>query len=127
MDTLTLTIDEALDAIARRSFYEDAIITPQGDGTFLVEDDWNTIPDDMFYWYNNELCSDYPLTEYDHSGLMDPSEFLDNHRQIERYLPTATAALKRGKTVCFSYFVVRDLDDGDEVAGWMLVARILKD
>ena len=121
-----LTITEALDEVAKRSFYEDVIITPQHDGTYLVEDDHNSIPEDLFYWYENELCSDYPLTEYEHSGLMNPSEFFDNHRQIEHYLPKATEALEHGKTVCFAYLIVQD-EDEDDFVEWLLAARILKD
>ena len=31
-----LTLDDALQAVAERSFYEDATVTPSGDGTYTV-------------------------------------------------------------------------------------------
>ena len=125
---LPTTLAKALDEVAHRSFYENVIITPQNDGTYQIEDDWNSIPDDLFYWYENALCSDYPLEEYEISGLMDPMEFFDNFRQIEHYLPKAAAALLEGQTVSFSYLIIRDEDvdeDEDADAGWLLAARIL--
>lgn len=134
--TIHATLDAALQDIARRSFYESAIVTPNSDGTFTVEDDFNTcIADDTVMWtYGGGM--ELPEGILDHSRLHGPAEFYDDAAHIRYNLATAVERLEDGLPVAFSYAVIdawmdADADgnaideDGnlsDATVGWALLA-----
>lgn len=136
------TLDEALEDVARRSFYEDCIVTPLRDGTFRVEDDYGTIDtdqwelshDDGFSW-----CSSAPMPE--HSRLMEPCESFATAGHIRYHMSEVEDIESLGLPVAFAYVIVNDADfpwelsederfeqgftDDDRTIGWALASRTI--
>ena len=132
-----LTLTEALQAIADRSFYEDATITPLGNGRYTVEDDFNTAyaGDSIMWSYDGGM--ELPANVADHSRLHEASEFYDAASHVSYNLPHAVELLEAGHAVTFAYAIVEDLNcfDGsgdvlteceecqcDLTVGWTLLA-----
>lgn len=132
-----LTITEALQAIADRSFYEDATITPVGNGMFTVDEDFNTAyAGDSIEWSYDAGMS-LPANVADHSRLHEPCEFYDNAGHVSYNLPHAVELLEAGHAVTFAYAIVEDSNcfdgsgdsltgcedcDCDRTVGWALLA-----
>ena len=132
-----LTLTEALQAIADRSFYEDATITPVGNGMFTVNDDYNTAyAGDAIEWSYDAGMS-LPTNVTDHSRLHEASEFYDAASHVAFNIPHAVELLEAGHAVTFAYAIVDDLNcfDGsgdvltecedcqcDRTVGWVLLA-----
>jgi hypothetical protein len=131
------TLTEALQAVADRSFYEDATITPLGNGRYTVEDDFSTAyaGDSIMWSYDGGM--ELPANVTDHSRLHETYEFYDNARHVSYNLPHAVELLEAGHTVTFAYAIVEDLNcfdgSGDEITecedcqcdrtvGWTLLA-----
>ena len=132
------TLDEALADIARRSFYEDAVIRPVTTANYrdfplgyVVEDDYGTIDTESLTWtYDDGINPSGRLDEY-RTQLMDPCQTFRYPENIRIYLPEVEEALTEGKTVHVAYAPVEDEDAGIneygeiEYAGWGLIARIV--
>lgn len=137
------TLTEALQAIAGRSFYEDATVTPIGNGRYTVEDDFSTAyAGDNIEWSYDAGMS-LPANVTDHSRLHEAYESYDNARHVSYNLPHAVELLEAGHAVTFAYAVVEafcertgdaaDIDHnrceclecdsgGTELVGWALLA-----
>ena len=132
-----LTLTEALQAIAVRSFYEDATITPVGNGMFTVDDDFDaTYAGDSIMWsYDGGM--ELPANVADHSRLHETYESYDAAEHVSYNLPHAVELLKAGHAVTFAYAIVEDSNcfDGssdvltecedcqcDRTVGWVLLA-----
>jgi len=137
------TLTEALQAIADRSFYEDATVTPLGDGRYAVGDDFGTAyaGDSIMWSYDGGM--ELPANVADHSRLHEASEFYDAADHVAFNLPHAVELLEAGHAVTFAYTVVEafcertgdaaDIDHnrceclecdsgGTELVGWALLA-----
>lgn len=131
------TFTEALQAIADRSFYEDATVTPLGNGLFTVEDDFSTsYAGDSIEWSYDAGMS-LPVNVADHSRLHEPYEFYDAAEHVSYNLPHAVELLEAGHAVTFAYAIVEDFNcfdgsgdsltdcedcDCDRTVGWVLLA-----
>ena len=132
-----LTLTEALQTIADRSFYEDATITPLGNGCYAVEDDSNTAyAGDSIEW-SYDAGMTLPANVTDHSRLHEASEFYDAAEHVSYNLPHAVELLEAGHAVTFAYAIVEDSNcfdgsgdtltecedcDCDLTVGWALLA-----
>ena len=132
-----LTLTEALQAIADRSFDEDATITPLGNGRYAIEDDSNTsYAGDNIEWSYDAGMS-LPTNVADHSRLHEPCEFYDAADHVAFNLPHAVELLEAGHAVTFAYAIVEDSNcfdgsgdvltdcedcDCDRTVGWALLA-----
>ena len=137
-----LTLTDALDDIAGRSFYEDATVSPlvkaDDDGTiygYVVEDESGAYMSDEWEWtYAGGIADRDSVSET--SRLHESYESYDAADHIRYNMPDAVEALEDGKVVTFAYAVVEDVDhrereweagNGDEYeteyAGWILAAR----
>ena len=132
-----LTLTEALQAIADRSFYEDATITPVGNGMFTVNDDYNTAyAGDAIEWSHDAGMS-IPTNVADHSRLHETYEVYGAAEHVSYNLPHAVELLEAGHAVTFAYAIVDNLNcfDGsgdsltdregcqcDRTVGWTLLA-----
>ena len=132
-----MKLNEALQAVAEASFYEDLLVTPLGDGEYEVDrthSDYGA-DSDRFEW-TAENGFQHP-TEVETAGFMESYELFDTYKNIEHYLPNSVEHLKEGYTVEYAYTVIHDGDvtydvygnvydpDGeltDDVVGWTLVA-----
>lgn len=138
-----LTLTEALQAIADRSFYEDATVMPLGNGCYTVEDDFNTAyaGDSIMWSYDGGM--ELPANVADHLGLHESYEFYDAADHVAFNLPHAVELLEAGHAVTFAYAIVEafcertddaaDIDHnrceclecdsgGTEFVGWTLLA-----
>ena len=132
-----LTLTEALQAIADRSFYEDATITPLGNGRYAVEGDFNTAyAGDSIEWsYDTGMVLSANVA--DHSRLHETYEFYDNARHVSHNLPHAVELLEAEHAVTFAYAIVEGSNcfdgrgdsltgcedcDCDRTVGWALLA-----
>lgn len=132
-----LTLTEALQSIADRSFYEDATITPVGNGLFTVEDDFSTAyaGDNIEWSYDTGMS--LPANVAGHSRLHEPAESYDNAGHVSYNLPGAVELLEAGHAVTFAYAIVEDSNcfdgscdtltecedcDCDRTVGWVLLA-----
>lgn len=126
-------LTEALDDIANRSFYEDAIIRPAlfhrddsglidettwecarcGEVTgsqdravrYIVEDDYSGI-EEMFPWsYAGGLDISSESSVFDHSRTHESYEFYDVARHISSNLEEAYRRLLKGEAVGFHYVI----------------------
>lgn len=98
-------LTEMLKDIARRSFYEDVIISRDERDSYVIEDDYNALVEDATWTYEGGIVVPGATG---HSGLMETYEFFSTAAQIEYHVPGAVAALGRGDSVSFSYVAVRD-------------------
>ena len=138
-----LTLDDVLQAVAERSFDEDVTVTPNGNGTYDVSDDYGTAyAGDYLGWtYSGGL--DLSCGNAGHarewSRVFEPFEYWDNAGHVRYNMPGAVEALERGKAVTFAYAVVTNSDlvwweerqtyidaDGctytDNITGWCVLA-----
>lgn len=128
------TLDEALEEIATRSFYESATVTPSTYGTYDVSDDFGTaFPDDVVTWtYEKGIETDAD----EHAGIMEPCQYFDTAHHVRYYLPAAVEHLEaRRGPVTFAYVQVdtvastaEDIADDeaglyDGTVGWTILAR----
>lgn len=144
-----LSLNEALAEIARRSFYEDAVVVPvvRVDALtdpvgYVVEDDPGTLNTDEWTWtYAGGVAHADSVSEI--SRLHDAAESYATADHIRHNLPESVAALESGKRVTFGYAAVEDGDvdrdiDGnavdpdtrelvDSLAGWILTALIFEE
>ena len=130
------TLDAALQDIAKRTFYEDATVTPVNGG-YDVDDDYATVFRDDALPYDVTGVG-WPKRADDHSRLHEDYEFYDTAYHIRYNLSTAVSALEDGQPVTFAYAIVDaascDEDDCPESAqyececdctvGWALLAAI---
>lgn len=138
-----LTLTEALQAIADRSFYEDATVTPLGNGRYTVEDDFSTAYAGDWIMWSYDSGMELPANVADHSRLHEPCELYDNAGHVSYNLPRAVELLEAGHAVTFAYAIVEafcertddeaDIDHdrceclecdsgGTEIVGWALMA-----
>lgn len=126
------TIDEALENIAARSFYEAADVIPNDDGTYSIVDSPGMIDDVVMWSYSEGM--DLPTGAYDYSRVHEPAEFYDNAAHIRYNLSGAVERLAEGGAVHFQYVIaeadpetpedIADAEAGqyDGTVGWALVA-----
>lgn len=126
------TIDEALENIAARSFYEAADVIPNDDGTYSIVDAPGMIDDVVMWSYSEGM--DLPTGAYDYSRVHEPSEYYETAVHIRYNLSYAAERLSEGKAVHFQYVIVEsypetpeDIADAevgqyDGTVGWALVA-----
>lgn len=130
------TLDAALEDIAKRSFGDDATITPIprhsfSEGTFTgavtcdhcglmplddddlnaecgyeVEDDYATSFPDDTLLWNDAGGVDWPTRADDHSRLHDSAEFYETADHLRHNLSEAVEALESGKSVTFACVTV---------------------
>lgn len=132
-----MKLNEALQAVADSSFYEDLIVTPLGNGEYAVDRISSEFgaDSDRFEW-SAEFGYQHPET-VETAGFMESYELFDSHKNIEHYLPESIEHLKNGYPVEYAYTVVYDTgvtydvygniydDDGeltDDIVGWTLTA-----
>ena len=127
------TLDAALGDIAKRSFYDDATVTP-GEGGYTVADDYGTsFPGDVLLW-DDVSGVDWPARADDHSRLHESYESYATAEHIRYNLSTAVEALEGGRAVTFAYAIVDAVAcdehehfgecECDRTAGWALLAAI---
>lgn len=126
------TLEEALENIAGRSFYESADVIPNDDGTYTLVDSPGMIDDCVPWTYSEGM--DLPAGAYDYSRVHEPSEYYDNATHVRYNLGGAVDRLAEGKAVHFQYVVaeaspetpedIADAEVGqyDGTVGWALVA-----
>lgn len=144
------TLTDALDDIARRSFYEDAKVTPvvmvddpAAIVGYVVDDDHgHNLTDEWTWTYEHGIADRDSASET--SRLFDPAEFWDNAEHVRYSMTESVDALERGVPVTFAYAVVNDAgvdhDEhgnpidaetgelmGDDIAGWIVAAIIWED
>lgn len=141
--TLYLTLDEALQDVASRSFYEDCKVTPllragsdRIEG-YIVEDDTSHATDDWQWTYDDGIRGRDSVSEM--SRLHDSYETYTHAEHIRYNMGESVEALENGIPVTFAYAIVDDADvttddlgngtdkDGhpaESVAGWIMVAII---
>ena len=134
--TFYKTLDEALQDIAERSFYEDATVAPV-EGGYEVTDDFSTAyAGDSIQWtYDGGM--ELPGGILDSSRLHESYEFYNDVRHIRYHMASAIEAIESGHAVTFAYAIVEDLNcfDGsgdaltecedcqcDRTVGWVLLA-----
>lgn len=130
------TLDEALADIAERSFYDDAVVTPEIDGTYSVEQHVTGFGDTVYWTYEGGMQG---LDEaLDHSRVHESYETYTNSGHIRYNLSVAVAELEEGNPVGFTYVIVDNEDsecgdpDGscdalgecfcEQTVGWALIA-----
>lgn len=124
-----MTIDEALESVAKRSFYEDCKLTPAiRDREIITEDDYHVAPADGVFWTYDDGIVDSDGKRFDVdcvevSRCMEPCEFFATAEHIRYHMAESVEALEAGKPVSFSYQVVNSLECGEPV-GWCLIAKI---
>ena len=145
LPTVVRTLDDALQIVADRSFYEDTRITPlvHADDTsmieaYLVDVDHLHQSEDWEWSYDKGIHDTDSVSEC--SRLFEPSEFLSCAAHVRYNMADAVELLESGtSSVGFAYVIVRDADviwnddtqayydaDGelaDDIAGWALVAE----
>jgi len=119
------TLDQALDDIASRSFYESARVS-KVEGGYEVED-WYTGVEESVPWTYNTGAQVGDVLDY--SRTHEPYESYTEAQHIRYNLPAAVEAIEEGTPIGFTYAVAEDecLDDGDyceedHVVGWLLIA-----
>lgn len=145
LPAIVRTLDEALQIIADRSFYEDTRITPLVDvedasmvEAYLVDVDHLHQGEEWEWSYERGILDADSVSEC--SRLFEPSEFLSCAAHVRHNMADAVERLESGtSSVGFAYVIVRDSDviwneetqayydsDGDladDLAGWALVAE----
>ena len=141
---LYLTLDEALQDVANRSFYEDCKVTPlvMADEPadvrgYVVEDDTSHATDEWSWSYDEGIHDRDSVSET--SRLHESYENYGRAEHIRYNMTESVTALENGIPVTFAYAIVDNADvttddqgngtdkDGfpaDSVAGWILVAII---
>ena len=145
LSAIVRTLNEALQIVADRSFYEDTRITPLVDvedasmiEAYLVDEDHLHQSDDWEWSYERGILDTDSVSEC--SRLFEPSEYLSCAAHVRHNMADAVELLESGtSSVGFAYVIVRDSDvtfneetqayydaDGelaDDIAGWALVAE----
>ena len=122
------TLDQALDDIASRSFYESARVS-KVEGGYEVED-WHTGVEEIVPWaYETGAQVGQAL---DYSRTHEAYERYTDARHIRHNLPVAVWTIEEGTPVGFTYVVAEAecldaTEDGepcgeDHAAGWVLIA-----
>ena len=122
------TLDEALHDIANRSFYEDATVFQNSDGSYTVENDYGMsyAGDDIKWTYEGGM--EIPDGVIDNTRLMETYETLSESSHIRFWLDAALERLESGNAVTFAYAVVSAYPgygayEGEDYAvGWVLMA-----
>ena len=125
--TIETTLDAALEHVARRSFYEPTTIYPLTHGetnavAYAVDyDNVSSIDLDEIDWtysdgltYRGEHLSNRVI---DHSGLLEPAEYIDTASHVRFHLADAISELEDGHAVTFSYAVARNTDAPYDCSG----------
>lgn len=133
-------LGEALEDVARRSFYESCRVYRRG-SQWIVED-WHTGVEEVQEWSPDNGLHDREQW-LDHSRAMEPAEYFDNATHVAHFLPVAVETLldpDNQAAVGFTYVVLTaacepgegahdrgmctDCDDGygATITGWALVA-----
>jgi len=137
-----VTLDDALQAVAGASFYDDKRIVPaihadSGEPVgYVVEDDHAHASDDWTWTYADGLHDRDSVSET--SRLHDVCESYVDAGHIRYNMSGAVEQLEQGNAVTFAYAAVHDGDVhydedgnprdsdgellGDDLAGWILVA-----
>ena len=145
LPAIVRTLNDALQIVADRSFYEDTRITPLVDvedasmiEAYLVDVDHLHQSDEWEWSYARGIIDSDSVSEC--SRLFEPSEFLSCAAHVQYNMADAVERLESGtSSVGFAYVIVRDADvtfneldgnyydaDGelaDDIAGWALVAE----
>ena len=123
--TTYATLNEALQDIANRSFYEDAIVRPEN-GQYIVEDDAGTGEESYMWTY--EKGGEYSDDVLDYSRTHESCERYDEARHIRFNLDGAVAELEEGNPVIFKYVTLNaycedpEPCEEDHLVGWALIA-----
>lgn len=119
-------LDDALNDIAARSFYESARVTKEGNG-YTVEDWYTGVEESVMWTY--ETGAEVPSDALDYSRTHEPYEFYDRASHIRFNLPTAVETIEEGTPVGFTYAIADaycedDVEEcqEDHTAGWLLIA-----
>lgn len=100
------TLDQVLEEVARRSFYEDSAAQLTDSDGYQIEDTHagdDMAPDGVQWTYEAGLEATEHRTWSEDSGLMEPCMFFETAGHIRYNLPGAVEALEAGKLVEFSY------------------------
>lgn len=120
-----VSLDEALQNVVERSFYEDCTIVRNDDGTYDVEDTCSYLEVGWTYEGGLEFYSD-PVVE--HSRLMGSCETFTATEHIRYHLPDIVAGFESGQwlNADLTYQPVYDESgesgSDDNIAGWVLAA-----
>lgn len=114
MTSTPVTLYDALAAIAARSFYEDAIITPVPGG-YAVES--AHVLDEVSYPWTREGGTELGFQALDISRLHADYESYDASAHISANLPAAAKALRAGRTVGFGYAIAEEECDSEDAPG----------
>ena len=148
MTMFASTLDEALEEIARRSFYESVKVVPVSKANklgeiygYLIEDGYGANIAEDWFW-SREGGVEGPSVD-DASTLMAADEAFLCADHVRYNLQGAVSALEEGKAVTFAYAIVTDAEldldeDGfyadatgetycDDIAGWLLAAKVWED
>ena len=144
LPAIVRTLNDALQIVADRSFYEDTCITPllNADNhtyveAYLVDEDHLHQGEEWEWSYARGIIDSDSVSEC--SRLFEPSEFLSCAAHVQYNMADAVERLESGtSSVGFAYVIVRDADvtfneetqayydaEGelaDDIAGWALVA-----
>ena len=115
------TLDQVTQGIARRSFYDDLMIIPLGENSYLLEDDYSLVGD------YPEFIDGQLKSEYEHIGLMEPHESLTQAGQVRLYARDMLAALEAGQTVRLAYtpvFAFDVVEEDDNIIGWTICYEV---
>lgn len=116
------TLNEALEDIANRSFYEGAVIIPEN-GAYHVENDSN--PGEDSVTWSEGTGMDLPENVLDNSRVHENFEYYSTATHLRFNLEGAVEALENGETVAFHYVFVDDVAgdfEDDPTVGWALLA-----
>ena len=131
------TLDAALEDIAKRSFYDDATVTPENGGYTVADDYGASFRGDVLFW-DGVTGVDWPAHADDHSRLHESYESYETAKHIRYNLGAAVEALEGGQAVTFAYAIVDSLEcdedtcpqgaqfecECDRAVGWALLAAI---
>lgn len=116
------TLNEALEDITNRSFYEGAVVSPEN-GAYVVEDDIN--PGESSVAWSRGTGMDLAENVLDNSRVHASFEYYSTAGHIRYNLADAVEALENGETVAFHYVFVDDVAgdfEDDPNVGWALLA-----
>lgn len=130
------TLDEALTDIANRSFYDDAVVSPEIDGTYSVEQHVTGYGDTVYWTSEGGMQG---LDEaLDNSRVHEAYEYYETSGHIRYNLPEAVEELEAGNPVGFTYVIVDHAEPDcnndwnlceehgecqcEQTVGWALVA-----
>lgn len=135
-----LTLDQALEMVARRSFYESCLVQKQPNGLYLVESHYTGVEESQNWEYETGIDTSGITHLIDESRLMEAYESFTESNHIRYHEPVAVAMLKEGHGIGFTYIVADELCQGegsddencnhpdgcqtDHTAGWALVATL---